>query len=160
MPASSPPPSLDRAALHAGVASRLRADGQRYTSARRSLVDALVAAERPPTIPELLRAADDLAMSSAYRNLSVLERAGVVRRLVTNDEHARFELAEDITGHHHHLICERCGRIDDFTVSPQLERSLERALDRAVTGTGFEPEHHRLDLVGTCAECLIRLARV
>jgi Fur family transcriptional regulator, ferric uptake regulator len=139
--------------LHATAAERLRADDQRYTASRRSIVEALAAAERPPTIPELLLARPGLAQSSAYRNLAVLEQVGVVRRIVTSDEHARFELAEDLTGHHHHLVCATCGRVDDFTVSPQLERSLDTALARVADDTGFELDHHRLDLVGTCRAC-------
>ena len=139
--------------LHATAADRLRADEQRYTASRRSIVEALHAAERPPTIPELLDARPGLAQSSAYRNLAVLEQVGVVRRIVTSDEHARFELAEDLTGHHHHLVCSSCGRVEDFTVSPQLERSLDVALGRVADETGFEVDHHRLDLVGTCRNC-------
>ncbi len=76
----------------------------------------------------------------------MLEQVGVVRRIVTSDEHARFELAEDLTGHHHHLVCGSCGRVEDFTVSEQLERSLETALARVANGTGFDVDHHRLDL--------------
>lgn len=139
--------------LHATAAERLRADGQRYTASRRALVESLAAAERPSTIPELLGAEPGLAQSSAYRNLAVLEQVGIVRRIVTSDEHARFELAEDLTGHHHHLVCGSCGRVEDFTVSPQLERSLESALARVADGTGFAVDHHRLDLVGTCRRC-------
>jgi Fe2+ or Zn2+ uptake regulation protein len=147
------PDGNDQIDLHGTVSARLRRDGQRYTSGRRALVDALAGSERPVTIPELLGRRHDLPLSSAYRNLAVLERAGVVQRIVTSDEHARFELAEDLTGHHHHLICGVCGRVDDFTVSHQLERSLETALARVVEGTGFRTDHHRLDLVGTCADC-------
>ena len=139
--------------LHATVAERLRSDDQRYTASRRALVEALVDAERPPTIPELLAARPGLAQSSAYRNLAVLEQVGVVRRIVTSDEHARFELAEELTGHHHHLVCASCGRVDDFTVSTQLERSLDVALARVADETGFAVDHHRLDLVGTCQAC-------
>ena len=143
----------DSSELHATAAERLRADGQRYTSSRRALVEALAVAERPSTIPELLGSRPSLAQSSAYRNLSVLEQVGVVRRIVTSDEHARFELDEDLTGHHHHLVCGSCGRVEDFTVSPQLERSLESALARVADGSGFDVDHHRLDLVGTCTDC-------
>jgi Fe2+ or Zn2+ uptake regulation protein len=139
--------------LHATAAGRLRRSGERYTSGRRALVDALAGAERPPSIPDLLASTPGLAQSSAYRNLAVLVRAGVVRRIVTTDEFARFELAEDLTEHHHHLICTVCGGVEDFTVSTRLERSLEAALDKAIDGTGFEAEHHRLDLLGTCAGC-------
>lgn len=64
----------------------------------------LPGADHPLSIPELLHATGDVAQSSAYRNLSVLERAGVVAKVVTNDEWARYELTEDLTGHHHHLV--------------------------------------------------------
>lgn len=143
----------DRSELHATVADRLRTDGQRYTGSRRSLVEALAASERPSTIPELIGSQPGLAQSSAYRNLAVLEQVGVVRRIVTSDEHARFELDEDLTGHHHHLVCGSCGRVEDFTVSTRLERSLETALARVAEGSGFDVDHHRLDLVGTCQRC-------
>ena len=142
-----------REELHDAVALRLRAADQRYTAGRRQLVELLVAAPRPETIPEILHRAPALAQSSAYRNLVVLEECGVAHRVVTSDERARYELAEDLMGHHHHLICTSCGRVDDFTVSPQMERSLEAALERAVDGTGFHAAAHRLDVIGTCASC-------
>lgn len=145
--------ATDHAELHSTAATRLRRDGQRYTDSRRALVEALAATDGPLTIPEVLELRRDLAQSSAYRNLAVLERAGVVRRIVTTDEHARFELAEDLTEHHHHLICTSCGGVADFTVSAAVERTIERALVTAAVDTGFRPEHHRLDLVGTCARC-------
>jgi Fe2+ or Zn2+ uptake regulation protein len=139
--------------LHDAAASRLRAADQRYTTGRRRLVELLADAPRPATIPELLGRAPSLAQSSAYRNLVVLEEAGVAHRIVTSDERSRYELAEDLMGHHHHLICTSCGRVDDFTVSTRMERSLESALTRAVAGTGFHPATHRLDVIGTCATC-------
>lgn len=143
----------NREELHDAVAARLRTAGQRYTSGRRQLVELLADAERPETIPELLERAPSLAQSSAYRNLVVLEEASVAHRVVTSDERSRYELAEDLMGHHHHLICTSCGRVDDFTVSAQMERSLEGALERAVAGTGFRAAAHRLDVIGTCESC-------
>jgi Fe2+ or Zn2+ uptake regulation protein len=139
--------------IHATAHARLRSDGQRYTTGRRALIDALESSDRPLSIPELLGATPDLAQSSAYRNLAVLERAGVVRRIVTHDEFARYELAEDLTEHHHHLICSRCGKVDDFTVSAKLEDELDRSLRRVASKHGFDGVSHRLDLVGTCARC-------
>jgi Fe2+ or Zn2+ uptake regulation protein len=139
---------LDRVA-----AGRLRADGQRYTDNRRQLVDLLAGVQAPVTIPEILDRRPDLAQSSVYRNLSVLERAGVVQRIVTNDEWARYELAETLTEHHHHVICSTCGRVEDFTVSPKLERLIEESLTRVALDAGFVVDHHRLDLVGRCQHC-------
>ncbi len=139
--------------LHATAADRLRDDGQRYTTQRRALVGLLEDVEQPLTIPQLLERQPGLAQSSAYRNLAVLERAGVVHRIVTSDEFARYELAEDLTRHHHHLICSSCGDVTDFEVSATVEQELEAALQRVAKRTGFQVRTHRLDLVGTCASC-------
>ncbi len=140
--------------LHATAASRLREDGQRYTPRRRALVELLAEVDQPCTIPQLLERRRGMAQSSVYRNLAVLERAGVVHRiLTTSDEFGRYELAEDLTEHHHHLICEVCGDVTDFTLPPAAEHDLEAALGKVARRTDFKVQHHRLDLVGTCPNC-------
>jgi Fe2+ or Zn2+ uptake regulation protein len=131
----------------------LRRRGQRLTERRRRLLDVLSASERPLTIPEILRLDDDFAQSSVYRNLVVLEQAGVVHRLVTHDEFTRYELAEDLLGHHHHLVCASCGRVEDLPASASLERSVAAAITQAARRRGFHVERHRLDLVGRCSRC-------
>ena len=143
----------DVAALHTEAASRLAVVGQRFTGNRRQLVDALAHADHPLSIPELLQATGDVAQSSAYRNLSVLERAGVVAKVVTNDEWARYELTEDLTGHHHHLVCGSCGAVRDVVVPGDVEEDLDRALSVLAKREGFVLQHHRLDLVGVCKKC-------
>lgn len=139
--------------VHELAAVRLRAHEQRYTRSRRAIVDALATAGAPLSIPQLLERDRSLAQSSTYRNLTELEQAGVVHRIVTADEFSRYELAEGLAAHHHHLICSHCGDVRDFTVSPALEAELGRALDRIAGEHGFAADHHRLDLVGTCAGC-------
>jgi Fur family ferric uptake transcriptional regulator len=140
--------------VHDEVRARLSAVDQLYTSGRRRLVELLAGVDRPVTIPELVAGRRDVALSSAYRNLGVLEQVGAVTRILGSGEHARFELAEGVVGeHHHHLICQSCGRVDDFTVPPEVERTIERALARVAAGSEFLPVSHRLDLVGTCGDC-------
>lgn len=141
------------AELHNIAASRLRDDGQRYTTRRRALVELLAELDQPLTIPQLLEHRREMAQSSVYRNLAVLERAGVVHRFATADEFARYELAEDLTEHHHHLICDRCGDVTDFTMSDAIEAELEEALAKVAKRAKFTARHHRLDLVGTCFNC-------
>jgi Fur family transcriptional regulator, ferric uptake regulator len=135
------------------IVSRLRRVHQRLTPNREAIVEVLVATERPVTIPEVLDARAGLAQSSVYRNLVVLEQAGVVRRIVTNDEFARFELAEDLVGHHHHLICSSCGAVEDVPPNARLEQSLRHAVDQVAQSTGFRTQAHRVDLVGLCKRC-------
>ncbi len=141
-------PELDRIA-----AARLRSDAQRYTENRRALVAVLASAGKPLTIPEILRERPELAQSSVYRNLAVLERAGVLQRIVTTGEWARYELAEDLAGHHHHLICSACGQVVDVTLPAAVERRLDATLAEVAGQAGFEVTHHRLDLLGRCATC-------
>src|SRR3954469_7234242 len=122
--------------LHPIAAERLRSDDQRYTAGRRAVVEVLHDAEQPLTIAQVLERRRDLPQSSVYRNLAVLERVGVVHRIVTTDEFARYELAEDLTEHHHHLICSRCGDVADFTVSGAVEHDIEAALSRVAKRAG------------------------
>ena len=135
------------------MTSRLREINQRLTANREAIVDVLESAPRPLTITEFLAERDDLAQSSVYRNLVVLEQAGLVHRIVTNDEYARFELAEDLTGHHHHLICANCGMVEDVPASAGLEKSVHAATAQIARATGFRTQHHRVDLVGLCRDC-------
>lgn len=150
-PATSPSPQVHRTA-----SERLRRDGQRYTTSRRTLVELLEAADRPLTIPEMLARRDGIPQSSAYRNLAVLERAGVVDRVLATDEFTRYELAEDLTEHHHHMICTECGAVSDFVMTPAAERRLDDAAGAIAETAGFRIAGHRFDLLGHCASCVER----
>jgi Fur family transcriptional regulator, ferric uptake regulator len=138
---------------HSTAAARLRDAGQRYTDRRRRLVSVLATAGHPVAIPEILSHAVELKQSSVYRNLVDLEQAGVVRKVVTDEEYGRYELAEELTGHHHHLVCVRCGRVRDVDVPADVESALDRSLDRLARRAGFASVSHRLDLMGVCADC-------
>jgi Fe2+ or Zn2+ uptake regulation protein len=146
-------PAQLRRDLHATVADKLDAAEQRYTSRRRALVDLLADAGRPVSIADIARLGPNLPRSSAYRNLVDLEAAGVVRRVAANDEFARYELAEDLTEHHHHLVCLGCGTVEDLSPPASLERSVARAIERLADQDGFTVQSHRLDLLGLCSAC-------
>jgi Fe2+ or Zn2+ uptake regulation protein len=152
-PSPSTPPSPATDELHTTAAQRLRASGLRYTTSRRAVVQILASTDRPLTIPEILGLDGSLAQSSAYRNLTELIAAGVVHRIIAGDEFSHFELAEDLTSHHHHLVCTSCGRVSDVTLTDAVESTLDRALAEVATAQGFTAEHHRLDVLGRCAGC-------
>ena len=138
--------------LHATVAGRLRAVGQRYTAQREALVAALERAGKPLSTAEIVEARTG-PQSSVYRNLSVLENAGVARRVIVEGGFGRYELTEELTEHHHHLICTRCGAVEDVTIPPDLETTMDRTVDRLARRSGFAKVRHRLDLIGTCRSC-------
>ncbi len=143
--------SLDE--IHATAAKRLRADGLRYTGSRRSVVEILASSGGPLTIPEILTFDEELAQSSAYRNLNELITCGVVHRVISGEDHSHFELSEDLTSHHHHLICTSCGRVDDVTLDDSLEASLTAALEKVARSSRFAAVDHRLDVLGLCVDC-------
>ena len=93
---------------------------------RRDLAASLGAGGEPVSIPQILADSDELKQSSVYRNLAALEHAGVVRRVATDEEYGRYELAEELIGHHHHLVCSNCGTMRDVEVPADLEETLGR----------------------------------
>ena len=139
--------------LERAVLQRLGERDLRFTSGRRAIVDGLRAAEGPVTLPELLELTPGLPQSSAYRNLALMEEAGVVRRLVHDTEHARYELAESLTEHHHHLICESCGLVRDIRFDARLERRLDETCEAVAAAEGFSVQRHTIDVYGRCATC-------
>lgn len=138
--------------IHDEVEALLRRTRQRYTAGRRELVSHLVTLAGPATLGDLVDRGIGQSQSSLYRNLAVLEQCGAVRRVSSVDDVNRFELTETLTEHHHHLVCQQCGRIDDVTLPPQLESSLHRAGGHIDT-KGFSVDGHRVELFGTCPEC-------
>jgi len=139
--------------LHVTAEARVRAAGQRYTSARRQLVEILDRAGSPLPLPAILGRHGDLKQSSVYRNLAALEQAGVVRRVITDEDFGRYELTEDLTGHHHHLVCSNCGAVEDVDFASGFEDTLEAQLAELAERTGFSTVSHRLDLIGLCRTC-------
>ena len=139
--------------LHVGVGKRLAAIRQRYTGGRRVLVDALMGAGRPLTVAEIVDVRPALPPSTAYRNLAVLEQAAVVRRVQLSGEFARYELSEELTRHHHHLVCVDCGSVVDVTAPEGLEADVTAAAREVADALGFRLESHRLDLIGHCEAC-------
>jgi Fe2+ or Zn2+ uptake regulation protein len=139
--------------LHALIEQRLRRADQRYTAGRRAIADLLIRAGRPVSIGDIAERCPEIPRSSAYRHLVDLQQAGVVRRIAANDEFARFELAEDLTEHHHHLLCVACGKVIDVTPSVSFERSVTKSLSDLADAEGFQTHSHRLDVLGVCASC-------
>ncbi|MGA0835860.1 MAG: Fur family transcriptional regulator [Ilumatobacteraceae bacterium] len=146
--------------MHVEVARRFVQHNQRYSSKRRAIVSMLETSDRPLTILEILQRSksfkgtkNEIAQSSLYRNLVVLEEVGAVQRVVSTDDNGRYELNEEILGHHHHMLCSICGDVRDVTVPAQLEEELDNALTQLAKRLGFKLDQHRLDLIGRCKNC-------
>jgi len=135
------------------VASLLGDAGFRYSTVRRRIVATLLSTGKPLTNYQIVESDDSLVQSSVYRNLVVLEQVGVVTRLTTDSEFARYELTDRIIEHHHHLICGDCGDIADFSLPASVEHSLNLSLRKAASKFKFSIDNHRLDALGICVSC-------
>ena len=139
--------------LHSVAERRLRRIDQRYTSGRRAIIELLVRAGHPVSIEDIAAQLPGVPRSSAYRHLTDLQAAGLIRRVTSRDEFTRFELAEDLTEHHHHLLCINCGKVTDITLPAGLEQQVTGAITKLADTEGFQAHSHRLDVLGLCATC-------
>ncbi|HTW99365.1 MAG TPA: transcriptional repressor [Acidimicrobiales bacterium] len=104
-------------------------------------------------MPEILASSPGLAQGSAYRNVIALVELGVLGPIAGTDDHGRFELAQQLSGHHHHIVCVECRKVEDLHATPKLERALEEAARVAAGEQGCEITDRRLDLYGRGSAC-------
>ena len=86
--------------------------------------------------------------ASVYRVLDLLAEHGLVERIAVGDGQSRFERAQPGGAHHHHLVCEQCGRLVAFD-----DPGLERAIDSLSERLGGRVESHDVLLRGACERC-------
>ena len=136
------------------VAKRLTDHEIRYTRGRQRVVAVLAGAGGPLSAAELHEAiAQELPLSSIYRSLSVLEDAGVLAPHHGAKGLTRYELAEWLRGHHHHLVCIDCGSVEDVDVSTRHETQVDRIVREISSAESFIPINHALEIEGRCVRC-------
>ena len=136
------------------VEALLTLEGYRFTRGRKQVVRRLANATHPLTLEEVRHAAEpELALSSVYRTLHLLERCGAVCRIGLNGDAPRFELGPSLGRRHHHLHCVTCGHVEDVDLADALEGPLMRTLDSIAAQNGFDPIQHRIELTGRCGPC-------
>lgn len=118
------------------------------------MVAALGRSGGPLSASELYEELDRaVPVSSVYRTLTVLEDAGVVEPHHGARGLTRYEIAEWLAGHHHHLVCDRCGAVEDIDAPSDLETQLEGLVTELSGLSGFSASGHSLEVVGLCTRC-------
>jgi len=130
----------------------LGAEGYFWTRARSAVLTVLTIHPNPLRAEEIHRALRDprINLSSVYRALRLFHALRIVRRVELGEGAARYELADAYRAHHHHLVCDACGRIEDVTACPVDEAGLKRQIRRR---SGFALRSHVLELFGLCRSC-------
>jgi Fur family ferric uptake transcriptional regulator len=132
------------------AAALLRARGMRLSSARRLVLEALFAAQRPVTAEAIAAglggALPETDVASVYRNLEALETVGLVRHMHLGHGPGLYTLAGERD--REYLACERCGAYE--AVAPE-ELDDVRGVIRG--RFGYEPRFSHFPIVGLCASC-------
>ena len=121
----------------------------RMTPQRRQIFDVLRGTKSHPTASQVydaVRAAlPRISIATVYRNLDVLTRCGLARKLDMVGGEAHYDA--DMSAHHH-IRCSGCGRVDDVRVT-----GLEAPLRTVSTETGYAVTGHRQEFEGLCPTC-------
>lgn len=95
---------------------------------------------------QLLESGDDVGLATVYRVLTQFEAAGLIIRHHFESGHAVFELDEG--EHHDHLVCIKCGRVEEF-----IDEVIEKRQQEIAERFSFSITDHCLYLYGVCQTC-------
>lgn len=134
--------------------------GQRMTAPRQAIYQVLSEARGHLSADEIFMRVrgtmPGIGLATVYRNLELLRSGGHIRALDTGDGKARYELhhASGGPGHHHHLICRRCGRVIDYMDFEEDELSLVKKLEQHLSKKyKFQVNDHDINFYGVCLKC-------
>jgi Fur family transcriptional regulator, ferric uptake regulator len=144
--------SAGESAWAAGAERALSDAGYRRGGARRAILElldeqscALSAVEVEHMLSSRRR---EVSRASVYRVMDELEEIGVVQRVEIGQGVVRYEPVRRGSGHHHHLVCDTCGRLQPFS-----DDELERAIRRVSARLTLSVSEHEVVLHGACATC-------
>ena len=137
------------------IARQMKAKGSRLTPQRLAIIEVLI--EKRDLHPgarsvydEAKKRKKSLSLSTTYATLNELSRMGIIKTLQFDSMENRYEgnLEE-----HLNLVCERCGEILDYEVSPVADQQ------EIAQKTGFSVTDTRLEYYGYCRDCYARMSR-
>lgn len=133
------------------IISQLKSKGFKLTTNRQIIVqvlvshiDVLLTAEE--ILGHVLEQTEKINRSTIYRNIETLLELNLLYRSINKDGVARYKIICS-PHHHHHLICDICGKIAIYDVCN------ESAFNSFANSKGFILTGHKLELHGICETC-------
>ncbi|MEN8107057.1 MAG: ferric iron uptake transcriptional regulator [Pseudomonadota bacterium] len=131
--------------------SELRKAGLKVTLPRMKILNILEAsASRHQSAEDvykaLLESGEDIGLATVYRVLTQFEAAGLVKRHHFEEGHSVFELSQG--SHHDHILCVKCGRVDEF-----VDEMIEQRQKDIAEKLGYDMTDHSLTMYGICLKC-------
>lgn len=94
----------------------------------------------------LLETGEEVGLATVYRVLTQFEQAGLVTRHHFESGQSVFELNEG--KHHDHILCIKCGKVDEF-----IDKIIEERQQKIAAEKGYEMTDHSLYIYGICKDC-------
>ena len=132
--------------------SELRKAGLKVTLPRMKILDILESTgsvrhqSAEDVYKALLDSGEDIGLATVYRVLTQFESAGLVKRHHFEGGHSVFEINQG--GHHDHILCVKCGRVDEF-----VDETIEQRQKDIANELGYEMTDHCLYMYGICSKC-------
>jgi Fur family transcriptional regulator, ferric uptake regulator len=130
----------------------LERDGYRLSAPRTAVVETLATLGCSVTAKEIAdrlhERGEDVGVASIYRTLDLLDRLKLARRVDAAEGVARYEPIDPSGDHHHHIVCERCGRVTAFE-----DHDLEAAIEQLAQRVEYSIDAHDVTLRGKCPSC-------
>ncbi len=129
----------------------LRKAGLKVTLPRVKILEVLEKADNRHMSAEdvykaLLEAGEEVGLATVYRVLTQFENAGLVARHHFEGGHSVFELEQG--QHHDHLVCVKCGRVEEF-----VDETIEKRQRAIAEAAGYDITDHCLYIYGICPTC-------
>ncbi len=130
------------------ILKQLRQNKYRVTQARREIIDVLTFSplEAKEIAQRLERKGIKIDLATIYRTLERLVSLNLVSKTQFEDKVSKYEL-NDKQAHHHHLVCEECGSVEDIPLNE------ERLMNQVMTQSRFKVLRHNLEFFGLCERC-------
>jgi len=124
------------------------------TLARTAILDILKRVKKPIDVSEIIERLKSMKIKidrvTVFRNINLLVKKELISKVEFNEGKYRYELSS--LPHHHHLVCTKCGRINDIESNP-LHKEIDKISETVNKIYDFKIEEHKVEFFGKCKIC-------
>ncbi len=125
---------------------KLKKAGHSVTQSRRVIFGLLENADVPMGISEIVSESPTTDRATVYRTIELFEELGIVKRVWFGFK-SKVELSDEYDSHHHHLVCEKCGKIQKIDSG-----MLEKTVSKLTRKFNYTPTKHHVEIFGLCED--------
>lgn len=130
----------------------IQSKGFKSTKQRDDIVDVFLSSDKHISTEDLYLKVKiknpSIGFATVYRTLKLLTDSGIAEEINFGDGHARYEKSLSGDSHHDHLICTRCGKIEEFE-----NHEIEKLQEEVTKKYKFKMKKHKLEIYGVCVRC-------